>query len=347
MGSCSLASFRCCCNCVRSALKNVDTASPSVFPSSKPIEVSRIETSRVETGRPLPVSIPPAKDIPPARRQPTEISLDEIENLQLVTPKRRSGLRWVVGLLLLAGVGGVGYWQWDRLSPQLASAKTAIASGRSALWSKSQPEPSTPTVNSVETPLAVGDAEAGRSSASATDATDNPVASSDSQPDRLLNHRRYEVANADTLVALNANSGIRLKPEAQSAVNNMIAKAKAEGVQLGLISGFRTLADQDYLYFDLKAERGESAQTRAEVSAPPGYSEHHTGYAVDFIDESRPNTHLEESFETTAAFQWLEKNAAFFNFEMSFPKDNAAEVGYEPWHWRYVGNQESLELFYK
>ena len=82
------------------------------------------------------------------------------------------------------------------------------------------------------------------------------------------------------------------------------------------------------------------------MSAPPGYSEHHTGYAVDFIDESRPETHVEESFETTLAYQWLEKNAAFFNFEMSFPKDNDSNVSFEPWHWRYVGDQDSLETFY-
>ena len=127
----------------------------------------------------------------------------------------------------------------------------------------------------------------------------------------------------------------------------MIAQAKSENVQLGVISGFRTLADQDYLYFGLKAERGQNARTRAEVSAPPGYSEHHTGYAVDFIDEDRSETHLIESFENTPAFKWLEDNAAYYSFEMSFPKDNSSNVSYEPWHWRYVGNQESLELFYK
>ena len=166
-------------------------------------------------------------------------------------------------------------------------------------------------------------------------------------PEQLLNHRHYETALSKDLVPLNAKSQIRLRPAAQAKVVAMIAKAKSEGVQLGIISGFRSLEDQQYLFFDVKAERGETSKTRAEVSAPPGYSEHHTGYAVDFIDESKPATHLEESFETTAAYQWLEQNAAFYNFEMSFPKDPTSPLSYEPWHWRYVGDQESLELFYR
>lgn len=165
-------------------------------------------------------------------------------------------------------------------------------------------------------------------------------------PETLLNHHHYDEAPANELVPLNSNSDIKLRPAAQVSVNAMIAKAKADGVQLGIVSGFRSIADQDYLYFKVKAERGESATTRAEVSAPPGYSEHHTGYAVDLIDESQPKTYVEESFVTTPAYRWLMKNAAFFNFEMSFPQNNKDSVAYEPWHWRYVGDQKSLELFY-
>jgi len=43
----------------------------------------------------------------------------------------------------------------------------------------------------------------------------------------------------------------------------------------------------------------------------------------------------------------LEENAARYNFELSFPEENVQGISYEPWHWRYVGNQESLEIFYK
>ena len=127
----------------------------------------------------------------------------------------------------------------------------------------------------------------------------------------------------------------------------MQAAAKAQGIALVPISAFRTLDQQNQLFFEVKQQRNQEARKRAEVSAPPGYSEHHTGYAVDIGDGSAQATHLSESFESTKAFQWLKNNAAKYSFELSFPPNNPQGVSYEPWHWRYVGDRPSLELFYK
>ncbi|MEM9091365.1 MAG: M15 family metallopeptidase [Cyanobacteria bacterium P01_F01_bin.53] len=324
----------------------------------------------------------PKEDIPPARRQSTEISLAEIESIGLHTQPKRSSAGRLLSLLFLVGIAGIGVWQWKNLSPYVMppvngaanSAKTAATKGKDAVanavtsFQPSRAETglsSTGLPSDTETtagqssgdpgpgPSVLTITEAGSESANdkgnnrADNTSANPVASADGKPEELLNHRRYEEAPQESLVYLNDKSNLRLKPDAQTEVTAMIAKAKSEGIKLGIVSGFRTIEDQDYLYFDVKAERGESAKTRAEVSAPPGYSEHHTGYAVDFIDEGQPDTHVEESFETTPAFRWLKKNAAFYNFEMSFPDDPSSPLSYEPWHWRYVGNQESLELFYK
>lgn len=83
------------------------------------------------------------------------------------------------------------------------------------------------------------------------------------------------------------------------------------------------------------------------MSAPPGYSEHHTGYVVDIGDSRQPEAHLEaELFERTEAYYWLTKNAHKFHFELSFPQGNSAGVDYEPWHWRWVGDKESMRTFY-
>lgn len=79
---------------------------------------------------------------------------------------------------------------------------------------------------------------------------------------------------------------------------------------------------------------------------PPGFSEHHTGYAVDIGDGNAPHTHLEETFADTAAYRWLTAYAARFGFELSFPPNNPQGVMYEPWHWRFVGDSHSLETFY-
>jgi D-alanyl-D-alanine carboxypeptidase len=97
----------------------------------------------------------------------------------------------------------------------------------------------------------------------------------------------------------------------------------------------------------LKPSEGKSQQNEPTVSAPPGYSEHHTGYAIDIGDAAAPATNLSPKFEQTKAFKWLNANAARFSFEMSFPKNNPQGVSYEPWHWRYVGDRHSLETFYK
>ena len=67
------------------------------------------------------------------------------------------------------------------------------------------------------------------------------------------------------------------------------------------------------------------------MNAAPGYSEHHTGCAVDIATPgSRP---LTEEFEDSQAFRWLTDNAGKFGFSMSYPRNNPAGFIYEPWHW--------------
>ena len=101
------------------------------------------------------------------------------------------------------------------------------------------------------------------------------------------------------------------------------------------------------MFFEVKQERSQSVTDRANVSAPPGHSEHHTGYAIDVGDGNASATNLSPDFENTAAFKWLEVNATKYNFELSFPKNNTQGVTYEPWHWRFVGDRTSLETFFK
>lgn len=162
----------------------------------------------------------------------------------------------------------------------------------------------------------------------------------------LLGHRSYDEAPEDDLVALPSNPEIRLRNAAAERFEAMREAARRDGHNLVSLSGFRTLEEQEYLFFGIKAERGQDVQTRAEVSAPPGFSEHHTGYAVDVGDASQPGTNLNADFGETEVFAWLEENANGFGFELSFLPDNPQGVVFEPWHWRFVGDRESLETFY-
>ncbi|MCU0527041.1 MAG: D-alanyl-D-alanine carboxypeptidase family protein [Elainella sp. Prado103] len=163
----------------------------------------------------------------------------------------------------------------------------------------------------------------------------------------LLGHRRYLEAPTSELVPVAPDGVIYLRRSAAQKLEEMIAAAAKEGVSLIPLSGFRSEAEQTQLFFEVKAKRGEEAKTRAEVSAPPGYSEHHTGYAVDLGDGDSPSTDLQMTFEETKAFRWLKDNAAFYSFELSFPKNNPMQISYEPWHWRFVGDRQSLETFYQ
>jgi D-alanyl-D-alanine carboxypeptidase len=165
--------------------------------------------------------------------------------------------------------------------------------------------------------------------------------------DVLLGHFAYPEAHPSELQPITADGQIKLRKTAAAAYEKMTVAAAAAGVRLTPISGFRSKTEQNELFFRVKEERNQGVSKRAEVSAPPGRSEHHTGYAIDIGDLDQPDTNLNQSFEQTAAFQWLTKNAAQYSFELSFGRNNAQGVSYEPWHWRYVGDQDSLETFYR
>jgi zinc D-Ala-D-Ala carboxypeptidase len=180
---------------------------------------------------------------------------------------------------------------------------------------------------------------------SATSTTNTPIATAPTETNSVLNHLSYSEAPDAELVSI--GGGYRLRTAAAGRFQAMVADARASGVNITTISAFRSVEDQKRLFFGIGAERGQQPIKRAEVSAPPKYSEHHTGYAIDLGDSSVPATNLNENFETTPAYKWLKNNAARYGFELSFPKDNIQKVSYEPWHWRFVGDINSLETFYK
>lgn len=160
---------------------------------------------------------------------------------------------------------------------------------------------------------------------------------------RLLGHFPYAETSPRMLVAV--APGHELHRDAATALLAMQRAAAADGVELVVLSAFRSIDLQQQLFFDVKSERAQSARERARVSAPPGFSEHSTGYAVDLGDATAPTTNLAEAFEDTTAFRWLERHAPRFHFVLSFPRGNAQGVSYEPWHWRFEGTSEALKVF--
>jgi len=114
----------------------------------------------------------------------------------------------------------------------------------------------------------------------------------------------------------------------------MRASALHEGIALEAISGYRS-HDYQLGIFNRKLSRGQTVTEILAVNAAPGYSEHHSGDAMDIGTPGEPPA--EESFENTGAFAWLKTNAINFGFVMSYPRDNPHGIVYEPWHWRWQG----------
>ena len=108
--------------------------------------------------------------------------------------------------------------------------------------------------------------------------------------------------------------------------------ASADAVDLLLVSAFRTL-DYQRAIIDRKLQQGAPIDEILRANAAPGYSEHHTGRAVDIATRGCPP--LTEAFETTTAFTWLTAHASRFGFVLSLPRGNPHGLVYEPWHWVY------------
>lgn len=160
---------------------------------------------------------------------------------------------------------------------------------------------------------------------------------------RLLGHFPYSEVVASQRVAV--APGLELHREAAEALLAMQRDAASAGVDLAVLSAFRSIPMQNDLFFGVKSERNQNARERAMVSAPPGFSEHSTGYAVDLGDARAPAANLSPAFDQTAAFAWLKDHAARYHFVLSFPRGNAQGVSYEPWHWRFEGTAAALKVF--
>lgn len=263
---------------------------------------------------------------------PTPIELEDIPAARRVTPtaSKRSASRTplaVAGGILGLGALALGIWTLS-LGGSSPSPVVPPASEKT--------ETLAPTPPPKSAPPAAENAKSDRGTEPA-------------ETVNILGHLSYEDAEAPPgdLTAITRDGRIKLRTAAARKFQEMEAAARSQGIILTPLSGYRSIPEQEYLFFEIKAQRGQDARTRAEVSAPPGYSEHHTGYAIDIGDGRTPATHLEENFEKTEAFAWLEANAARYSFELSFPRNNPQGIAYEPWHWRFVGDRESLETFYK
>lgn len=161
-------------------------------------------------------------------------------------------------------------------------------------------------------------------------------------------HKAHSEANSGDLTAVvtspSLNRTERLHKDAAAAFNKMRLDAAKSGIDLKVVSGFRSVKDQEVLWVQQVNKQG-SEEKAARISAPPGHSEHHTGYALDIGAGDAVN--LDASFEKTPAYAWLKDNAKNYGFTQSFNGGANQGADNESWHWRYEGTAAAKAEFSK
>lgn len=141
----------------------------------------------------------------------------------------------------------------------------------------------------------------------------------------------------------------------QDTYEDMYEAAKADGINLYIRSGYRSIQTQQVIYnasvqryIDQGMSREEATLETNKSVEKPGHSEHQTGLALDVIS---PEYHmqiytLDERFAETAAYSWLVTNGPKFGFVLRYPADKVeiTKMNYEPWHFRYVGVDHALYM---
>jgi D-alanyl-D-alanine carboxypeptidase len=151
-----------------------------------------------------------------------------------------------------------------------------------------------------------------------------------------------EYQEADLLVVADTGENGKeflLVVEAAQAWQSLKIAALNDGIALFIVSAFRSVEHQAEI-IRRKLETGMVIGEILSVLAPPGFSEHHTGRAIDISTPDSPSVQV--GFDETAAFDWLMMHANDFGFCMSYPRGNAQGYQYEPWHWCF---HEAPELF--
>ena len=138
--------------------------------------------------------------------------------------------------------------------------------------------------------------------------------------------------------ALSTWENLELKEEAYEAYKKMYADAKDLGYNLKVCSAYRTYKTQVGLFNNSVKNRGwETTYLR---SAYPGRSEHHTGLSIDITSKSM-GWNLSQDFADYEDGEWLNTHCQDYGFIVRYPKNKTDVTGYayEPWHFRYVGEE--------
>ncbi len=141
-----------------------------------------------------------------------------------------------------------------------------------------------------------------------------------------------------TAVNVSSNGTQYLRSEAASELAKMFTAALKDGVNLYLVSGYRSYAQQLDLYNTYVSTDGKALADTYD--AIPGACEHQLGLAVDLSDDNRDHD-IDDSFEFTLT---IVKLAGYI---LRFPrgKESITSIAYNPWSFRYIGAEEAKKVY--
>ena len=174
--------------------------------------------------------------------------------------------------------------------------------------------------------------------------------------DTESNDSLYRIANYDHPIDKDyvpddlVDAGVKCRPDTKirscmkNDLKNMFAAAAQSGIDLYLVSGYRSYEEQERLYAYYVSEYGEAVART--MDAYPGVSEHMLGLSVD-LGTSDHVFELEDSFSSTDAYAWLMEHAYEYGFILRYPQ-NSKEINgidYSPWSFRYLGTDMAEKIY--
>lgn len=153
------------------------------------------------------------------------------------------------------------------------------------------------------------------------------------------NYTPPDLEDIKTEYKISSDKKLQILEDVEPYLHRLLRAANQDDVDLKVISAYRSFDQQESLKSTYTTTYGSGANA---FSADQGYSEHQLGTTVDFGTTQVTGAYM--SFEKTSAFVWLQKNAHEYGFILSYPKGNAY-YQYEPWHWRFVGENLAEDLY--
>lgn len=168
----------------------------------------------------------------------------------------------------------------------------------------------------------------------------------------VLVNKQHPIPDDYTFELETIKDGMQCDKRIMEDLLTMMTEARAQGINLAIRSPYRTMDRQIYLFnrkVNLYMGQGmsymDAYKTTAEYVTVPGASEHQIGLALDITSDTYYT--LDENFENTAEGEWLAEHSHEYGFILRYPKgkEYITSIGYEPWHFRYVGVEAATVIW--